>query len=94
MLSGIGDKNVLDKVGIQTLHNLPGVGKNLQDHCDVIINVKTKTKTHLSYSLLNLPKQIYSGYEYLTNRTGIFTSTIAEAGGFVKSAADVEIPDI
>ena len=32
MLSGIGDPATLQKVGIETLHELPGVGRNLQDH--------------------------------------------------------------
>ena len=42
MLSGIGDKTELNNVGIETIHHLPGVGKNLQDHllCSVIFEAK------------------------------------------------------
>lgn len=42
MLSGIGDQNELKEVGVDVIHHLPGVGKNLQDHllCSVIFQAK------------------------------------------------------
>ncbi|MBQ0147198.1 MAG: GMC family oxidoreductase N-terminal domain-containing protein [Flavobacteriaceae bacterium] len=42
MLSGIGDQEELNEVGVEVIHHLPGVGKNLQDHllCSVIFEAK------------------------------------------------------
>ena len=42
MLSGIGNSEDLDKVGIETIHHLPEVGQNLQDHLEVYVQYECK----------------------------------------------------
>ena len=94
MLSGIGDRDELAAHGIECVHHLPGVGKNLHDHIDYILSYKTHDRNALGYSLRGIPKTIASIIEYRKHKTGIFTSNFAEVGGFLKSAPDIEVPDL
>ena len=94
LLSGIGDKDELAQVGIDCVHHLPGVGKNLHDHIDYIISYKSSSKDTLGYSLVGAWRALKAVFEYRTHKTGIFTSNFAEVGGFYKSSPDVEVPDL
>ncbi|MCF6220159.1 MAG: choline dehydrogenase [Robiginitomaculum sp.] len=94
LLSGIGDKDELSQVGIECVHHLPGVGKNLHDHIDYIISYKSKSTDTLGYSLVGIFKAIKAVFEYRKHKTGIFTSNFAEVGGFYKSSPDVSVPDL
>ncbi|KNC75445.1 hypothetical protein SARC_12033 [Sphaeroforma arctica JP610] len=59
MLLGIGPKDQLTKHGIDVVHELPGVGQNLQDHADICVNAKTsRISMPLQIGLTNLPSQI------------------------------------
>lgn len=93
MHSGIGEAKHLKEVGIEVLHNLQGVGKNLQDHLFGGIMYKSKKDVTLDTAedLLNVFGNLFS---YLFFREGVFTSNIAEAGGFIKTKAQLEAPDI
>lgn len=94
MLSGIGREEKIVPHGIQLIHQLEGVGENLQDHVD-IMTVKHFRKTDL---LAYRPKAIWwaikQSFKYFTNRTGLLTSVVAEAGGFIKSEPSLETPDL
>ena len=94
MLSGIGDKNELSQHGIELVHHLPGVGKNLHDHIDYIISHKSKSKDTLGYSVVGIWRALKAVFEYRKHKTGIFTSNFAEVGGFYKSSPEVEVPDL
>ena len=93
-LSGIGNPADLAAAGIGTIHPLPGVGKNLQDHCavDVIFEL---TDYH-SLDRLNRvsPAAIMAGLEYLALHSGPFASTVVEAGGFSYGNKDEKTPDL
>jgi choline dehydrogenase len=90
MLSGIGPADELGAQGIDVLHDLPGVGRNLQDHLDVCTLVHCRqpiTYDHIS--------ELRSGLRYLFDRKGPASSNIAEAGGFIVSRhATDDRPDI
>ncbi|WP_374354970.1 GMC family oxidoreductase [Chitinimonas sp.] len=94
LLSGVGEAGQLQRFGIPLVHELPGVGKNLQDHLDVII-VDSCTKP-LSYGIT--PKNLLLGLpnllRYLFARNGMLTTNGAEAGGFIKSDPAEPIPDL
>ena len=93
MLSGIGAADELKRVGVAPVHDLPGVGKNLQDHLD--INVVHECTQPITYDGLTTPlKQIKLGLQYLLFKDGPATSNIAEAGGFVKTDAKAASPDV
>ncbi len=89
MLSGIGPGNHLQNLGIPVVLDLPGVGQNLQDHLITGVFYECRKPVTLkgANNLVNLLK-------YLSLKTGPLTSSVAEAGGFVKSQADLAIPDL
>jgi len=90
MLSGIGPADHLRSIGIEAILDLPGVGKNLQDHLDVC--TLTQCLDTISYDQLN---DVAVGLRYLFGRKGPGSSNIAEAGGFISSRyATDDRPDI
>lgn len=94
LLSGIGPKDELEKHGIAVQHELDGVGKNLQEHPDILLVHKSRKQGSLNLSPTALPTQLKSLYQYFAQRQGALTSNAAEAGGFIKSRPEEEIPDI
>ncbi|MDP3847330.1 MAG: GMC family oxidoreductase N-terminal domain-containing protein [Pseudomonas sp.] len=94
MLSGIGDPAELTRHGIQVRHELPGVGKNLQDHIDFILNYTSKDSDLLGFSpsaAMHIPGAIQ---EWSKTGKGLLASPIAESGGFVKSDPQLARPDL
>jgi len=92
LLSGIGPAAELSALGIPVVHDLPGVGKNLQDHMDVYLTAETSP---VSYNTSDRPhKAIAVGLQYLLYRTGPATACVCEAGMFVRSSDAVATPDI
>jgi choline dehydrogenase-like flavoprotein len=92
LLSGIGPADELRALGIEVVHDLPGVGKNLQDHLDVYLTAETAPVSFNEADRLD--RVIVSGLEYLLFKTGPLTACVCEAGAFVRSGADVASPDI
>jgi choline dehydrogenase-like flavoprotein len=95
MLSGIGPAGELQRQGIPVAHALPGVGRNLHDHVDVVQVVDAPKYTDLfgiSFTgLLNAWRGIG---EWRRERRGMLTTNFAEAGGFLRSAPDEALPDL
>jgi choline dehydrogenase len=90
MLSGIGPADHLKSVGLTVHHDLPGVGKNLQDHLDVCTLVDCHDT--ITYDQLS---EVAVGIRYLLGRKGPGSSNIAESGGFIVSRhATDDRPDI
>lgn len=94
MLSGIGPREHLEDVGVHVQHELPGVGENLQDHLDAIVQHHCKAHEGYAVAASALPQYVKATGQYLFKRGGIFSSNIAEAGGFVKSSLADKGPDI
>jgi len=93
LLSGIGPAAEVKAAGVTPVHDLPGVGKNLQDHLN--INLITRCTKPVTYDGLDKPlPSIRVGLQYLLFKKGPGTSNVAEAGGFWKSDAAAETPDI
>ncbi|MEO0897738.1 MAG: choline dehydrogenase [Bacteroidota bacterium] len=93
MLSGIGDGRELQKHGIEVKKDLPGVGKNLQDHLVTFAVFHTNYKKTLD-SAENFPAVLGNLANYLLFKKGPFNSNIGESGAFVKSSPDQPSPDI
>ena len=93
--SGIGPEQEITKHGIEHKVELPGVGKNLQDHIDYLSVHKYKSLNLFGFSFgtifFKYPLELI---KYLLTKTGMFTSTVAEAGGFIRSRNDITVPDI
>ncbi|MDY0746022.1 FAD-dependent oxidoreductase [Paucibacter sp. R3-3] len=95
MLSGIGAGAELQKLGIATVANLPGVGKNLQDHIDHVQNWRVPSDTEtFGISLRAGPKILKAMAEWRKQRTGLITTCYAGAGAFIRSAPEVRVPDL
>jgi choline dehydrogenase len=94
MLSGIGDKNALEQHGIDCLHELAGVGENLQEHVDACVLVKSKKTDGFTLSAMGLLKMLPDTLNYIMGKKGKLANSILEAGGFIKSHDNVDRPDI
>jgi choline dehydrogenase-like flavoprotein len=94
MLSGIGPRAELEEKGIFVQQDLPGVGKNLQDHLDAIVQFTCKAREGYAVAFGALPSYVKATADYAFKRKGIFSSNIAEAGGFVSSSLASQGPDI
>jgi choline dehydrogenase-like flavoprotein len=94
MLSGVGDADALAKHGIATVHHLPGVGQNLQDHPDFVFAYASDDPNFIGLSLKRLPRLLRAIGQYRRERRGPMTTNFAECGGFLKTRADLDVPDI
>ena len=95
MLSGIGPGEHLRSLGIEVRHDLPGVGRHLHDHVDVVQVLDAPKLTELfGLSLTGAIHAIKGIFEWRRHRTGMLTTNFAEAGGFIRSGAEVERPDL
>lgn len=94
MCSGIGPARQLHEQGIKLLHDAPGVGANLQDHLDFVINRKVASTVPIGYSLRGAAHLIGQAWRYWRRRDGLMTSNAAEAGGFLKTTPELDRPDL
>ena len=92
-LSGIGPKKVLDDSGVDVLHELPGVGENLQDHLEVYFQYHCKKPITLN-SKLNLFSKGLIGIEWILAKTGLGATNHFESCGFIRSRAGLKWPNI
>lgn len=93
MLSGIGPSDHLRSVGIDTLHDLTGVGQNLQDHMDVDVLAELSGSYGIDrYKRLHW--QAIAGIEYMLFGKGPVASNIVEAGAFWWGDRAEKTPDI
>lgn len=92
MLSGIGDSEELKRFGIDTKINLPGVGKNLQDHLFYPVSSQTHAKSNNYY--LPWYRQAVALAEWLVTKRGPFSIGPLEAVAFLKSTEELERPDL
>jgi choline dehydrogenase-like flavoprotein len=81
LLSGVGPADHLESVGIRPVHDLPGVGENLQDHLDLYAIAECRGDfTYDGYAKLH--RTLWAGLEYLAFKRGPVASTLFETGGF------------
>lgn len=94
MLSGIGPARTLESHGIRTLADLHGVGANLQDHASVPIAMPDPSSTAYALSWRSMHRVMASPFEYLLSRRGMLASNAAEGGGFIRTRAGLDRPDV
>jgi len=93
MLSGVGPGAHLREHGIDVVHDLPGVGANLQDHLELLIQVRCLKPVSL-YSSMGPLGKLRIGLEWLLTKRGLGATNHFEAGGFIRSRPGVPYPDI
>ena len=93
MLSGIGPADHLRKVGVPVVHDLPGVGRNLQDHMDVyLVYELAGPYGYDRYKALRW--KAWAGVQYALFRSGPVCSNVIEAGAFWRANGGDPNPDI
>ena len=92
-LSGVGAGDHLKSIGVPVVADLPGVGENLQDHLEVYVQHKCKQPITL-YSATKPINKAMVGLQWLATQTGLGESNHFEAGGFIRSEAGIEHPNV
>lgn len=89
LLSGVGDPDHLAEHDIEPTAELPGVGRNLQDHLfSFVVYESTKSET------LDGAGRIRDLAKFFLLKRGLLTSNVGEAGGFIRTDPDLEAPDM
>lgn len=95
LLSGVGPGDQLQRHGIPVRHDLPGVGRNLHDHVDVVAVVDAPRITDLfGLSFTGAWRTLQAIQEWRGQRSGPLTTNFAETGGFLKSRPELDRPDL
>jgi choline dehydrogenase-like flavoprotein len=92
-LSGVGPADALKQAGVPVVHDLDGVGGNLQDHLDLYAICEC-TGDHTYDRVAQPHRTLWAGLQYLLFKTGPVTSTLFETGGFWYADSAARSPDI
>ena len=87
-LSGVGPGPLLQQHGIPVLHEMPGVGENLQDHLQLRMAFKVRNVVTLNQRVHSLFGKAAMGLEYALFRSGPLTMAPSQLGGFTRSSSD------
>lgn len=93
MLSGIGPAHRLRRAGIPVVHDLPGVGENLQDHLQARL-VYASTRPTLNDEVNNPLRKLLIGLEYILFRRGPMTMGASQVGIFARTNSTLDLPDV
>ena len=93
LLSGIGPADELRQHGIAVVRHLPGVGRNLQDHLDLLLQYRCLEPVSWNPATTPLGR-LKVGLEWLLLKRGIGASNIWETGSFFKSRPDAPYPNL
>ncbi|MDN6886949.1 choline dehydrogenase [Variovorax sp. CAN2819] len=89
-LSGIGPRALLDRFGIPVVHELPGVGENLQDHLQIRLGYECTKPITTNDQLNSWFGQMGMGLEWLLHRTGPLAVGINQGGCFMRALKDAD----
>lgn len=92
LLSGIGPADELREHGIEVVHDLPGVGRNLQDHPSIAIMAGADRQVTLTNDL-RFDRLTLSVLQWLATGEGRIANMPVTANGFIKTRPDLERPD-
>jgi len=94
-LSGVGIAADLQALGIPVVQHLPGVGRNLMDHIDVVLAYHIPGDPNLLGISPTAVKAIYKGYkQYQREQRGLLATNFAELTGFMRLTPQSERPEI
>ena len=94
MLSGIGPEDQLRSHGIEVVHPLESVGKNLADHLDYTISHHSLRPDVVGLNPAGLARLFKAAMHWRKTGTGLFASPMAEGGAFFRSEPGLEKPDL
>jgi choline dehydrogenase len=93
-LSGIGKGAVLQAAGLETRHELPGVGENLQDHLQLRPMYRVENAVTLNMEYKNLFKRAKMGWDYALFRRGPLTMAPSQVGIFTRTSSQYATPNV
>jgi choline dehydrogenase len=93
MLSGVGAPEELSEIGIEPVHDLPGVGRNLQDHPNIINEYELLADEGLSRHL-RADRAALAAWRWLWRKDGPFAGNGVTANVFARTAAGLDRPDV
>ena len=92
-LSGVGQPKILKNVGIPIVHELNGVGHELQDH--QIVRMKWRISQNVTFNeQVHGLRDLYSGLRYLFNRSGVLSMPTLPISAFTKTRNELSTPDL
>ena len=94
MRSGIGPGAALQALGIPVVRDLPGVGRNLQDHLQLRLVYKVSGARTLNEAYWNPLRRAWMGAEYALFRRGPLTMAPSQLGAFARSGPEVDRADL
>jgi len=94
MRSGIGAGEDLRRHGIDVVQDLPGVGRNLQDHMAAVVQHLSPTTIPYGISWRSVPWGAWNVLQYILFRRGILANNLFHAGGFLRTDPTLDRPDI
>jgi choline dehydrogenase-like flavoprotein len=94
LLSGVGPRAELAAHGIPLVHELPGVGQNLQDHLDISIITPDRSRQAIGIGPGTLPTLARALFQYRKSGAGLFASNAGEAGAFARLHPESTRPEI
>jgi choline dehydrogenase len=92
-MSGIGPAGVLKDAGIEVLHELPGVGENLHDHLESVIQYETKLPVSLNRNMGPFGKFLI-GARWFLFKSGLGATNHFESTGFIRTHAGLKWPNV
>ncbi len=92
-LSGVGDAGLLRAAGVDLVHDLPGVGENLQDHLEVYVQFASRLPVSVAPAMKWRNRPMV-GARWLLARSGPGATNHFEGGGFLRSNSDVAYPNL
>jgi choline dehydrogenase len=92
-LSGVGNAQELEPLGVDVVHDLPAVGENLQDHLEVYVQHASTQPVSVQPALKKW-RRPEIGARWLFLRSGPGATNHFEAGGFLRSNDDVAYPNV
>ena len=92
-LSGIGNADELRGHGIDVVHDLPGVGENLQDHLEVFVQHECTQPISLLNALSPFGK-MKVGVRWFLFKDGLAETNHFDVGGFIRTRPGIEHPDV
>ena len=84
-VSGIGQRRVLDSIGVTLVHELPGVGENLLDHVQARVSYRASRRVTLNEIMASPWRPVLMGMGYLMTRRGIMATPSATAHALVRT---------
>lgn len=94
MASGVGPGAELRASGVEPVIDLPGVGRNLRDHVDGMITVRSNSSRTLGLSFRNWRRLLASPFSFAMGRKGELSTNYVVAGGFARTPLAGDLPDV